>query len=134
MQGMTTGYVRAVLRIEGLAELVLALTLYSKYGMGWKVFLIFFLAPDLAFVGYLAGARAGSIAYNLTHSFTGAVTCLLIAIITASPIIATAGMIWFAHIGFDRALGYGLKYSRGFGFTHLGLVGRARDPQQAMQT
>jgi hypothetical protein len=26
-------------------------------------------------------------------------------------------MIWLAHIGFDRALGYGLKYSSGFGVT-----------------
>ncbi len=34
-------------------------------------------------------------------------------------------MIWMAHIGIDRALGYGLKYSLGFGFTHLGRIGRA---------
>jgi hypothetical protein len=26
-------------------------------------------------------------------------------------------MIWLAHIGFDRALGYGLKYSSGFDVT-----------------
>jgi hypothetical protein len=29
-----------------------------------------------------------------------------------------------AHIGIDRALGYGLKYSTGFGFTHLGRIGK----------
>jgi hypothetical protein len=29
-----------------------------------------------------------------------------------------------AHIGIDRALGYGLKYSAGFGFTHLGRIGK----------
>ena len=33
-------------------------------------------------------------------------------------------MIWLAHIGFDRALGYGLKYATGFGFTHLGRIGK----------
>lgn len=35
-----------------------------------------------------------------------------------------AGIIWTAHIGFDRMMGYGLKYSAGFGFTHLGVIGR----------
>jgi hypothetical protein len=38
----------------------------------------------------------------------------------AAPLVLSIAMIWLAHIGFDRALGYGLKYSAGFGFTHLG--------------
>ena len=37
-------------------------------------------------------------------------------------------MIWLAHIGLDRALGYGLKYSKGFAFTHLGTIGRGAPP------
>ena len=40
------------------------------------------------------------------------------------PIAAAGGLIWTAHIGFDRALGYGLKYPTGFGDTHLGRIGR----------
>jgi hypothetical protein len=32
--------------------------------------------------------------------------------------------IWAAHIGFDRMLGYGLKYSSSFNDTHLGRIGR----------
>ena len=43
----------------------------------------------------------------------------------ASPLTLSIAMIWLAHIGIDRALGYGLKYSAGFGFTHLGRIGRA---------
>ncbi len=35
-------------------------------------------------------------------------------------------LVWLAHIGFDRALGYGLKYAEGFGFTHLGRLGNAQ--------
>ena len=31
------------------------------------------------------------------------------------------GLIWVNHIGVDRLLGYGLKYSNGFGWTHLGI-------------
>jgi hypothetical protein len=29
------------------------------------------------------------------------------------------GLIWFAHIGVVRAIGYGLKYPTGFKDTHL---------------
>jgi hypothetical protein len=32
-------------------------------------------------------------------------------------------LIWLAHIGLDRALGYGLKYGSGFRDTHLGRLG-----------
>ena len=42
----------------------------------------------------------------------------------ASPLTLSIAMIWLAHIGIDRALGYGLKYSAGFGFTHLGRIGK----------
>ena len=51
--------------------------------------------------------------------------CLVAGFIFPLPALACAGIIWGAHVGFDRALGYGLKYSTGFGFTHLGLIGRA---------
>jgi hypothetical protein len=42
-----------------------------------------------------------------------------------SPLVLSIAMIWLAHIGIDRALGYGLKYATGFGFTHLGRIGPA---------
>jgi hypothetical protein len=42
----------------------------------------------------------------------------------SSPLVLSIAMIWLAHIGIDRALGYGLKYSAGFAFTHLGRIGR----------
>jgi hypothetical protein len=45
----------------------------------------------------------------------------------ASPLTLSIALIWLAHIGIDRALGYGLKYSAGFGFTHLGRIGRQKD-------
>lgn len=47
---------------------------------------------------------------------------------SAEPLVLSIAMIWLAHIGIDRALGYGLKYSRGFGFTHLGRIGKAQEP------
>ena len=39
------------------------------------------------------------------------------------------GLIWCAHIGFDRALGYGLKSPEGFRLTHLGKIGRDQPPR-----
>ena len=42
----------------------------------------------------------------------------------SSPLVLSIAMIWLAHIGIDRALGYGLKYGAGFTFTHLGRIGR----------
>jgi len=123
--GTTTGAVRVVLRIEGLVVLVAALIAYSRFGAGWALFAVTFLAPDLSFAGYLGGSRIGAIAYNAAHSYIGAVASLAAAMIFPDVVPLAIGLIWSAHIGFDRALGYGLKYSSGFGVTHLGLIGRA---------
>ena len=124
MSGATTGGVRLVLRLEGLCVLIAASVAYSKFGLGWGTFALFFLTPDLSFLGYLAGPKIGAVSYNVAHSYVGAGTCLVISLVLPVPLLLTAGIIWFAHIGFDRALGYGLKYSAGFGFTHLGRIGR----------
>jgi hypothetical protein len=126
MQGATTGGVKFVLRAEGALVLVAALLAYAQHGLGWAVFAWSFLAPDLAFLGYLAGARIGALFYNLTHSYVGAVAVLAGGVLAGVPALTAAGLIWCAHSGMDRALGYGLKYSAGFGFTHLGLIGRAQ--------
>jgi hypothetical protein len=115
-----------VLRAEGALVLLISLLAYAKFGTGWATFALFFLAPDLSFLGYLAGARIGAIAYNCAHSYLGALAALAIGVSVESAAVVAAGIIWSAHIGFDRMLGYGLKYSAGFGFTHLGLIGRSR--------
>ncbi len=125
MSGATTGTVRIVLRVEGMLVLAAALLAYDRSGASWGTFAWFFLTPDLSFLGYLAGARAGAIAYNMAHSYIGAVACLIASQLFVAPLLLTAGIIWCAHIGFDRMLGYGLKYSTGFGYTHLGRIGRS---------
>ena len=124
MTGRATGAVRWVLRLEGLCILITALLVYSKLGLNWGTFALFFLAPDISFLGYLAGSRVGAFAYNTAHSYIGAIACLGIGFLLNAPLFLSIGIIWCAHIGFDRALGYGLKYPAGFGFTHLGVIGR----------
>ncbi len=118
------GGVRWLLRLAGLAIAAAATIMYDKSGFGWGVFALFFFAPDISFLGYLAGNRFGAIAYDAAHSYLGALACFATGLTLASPALEVAGLIWCAHIGFDRALGFGLKYATGFSFTHLGRIGR----------
>jgi hypothetical protein len=84
------------------------------------MFALFFLVPDLSMLGYLAGRRVGAACYNAGHSYLGpAALCAAGAALNAHGVLLAAS-IWAAHIGFDRMLGYGLKYGTGFGDTHLG--------------
>lgn len=126
ISGEATGVVRWVLRLEGLCVLIAASLFYPKLGFSWGTFALFLLTPDLSFLGYFAGSRVGALSYNAAHTYIGAITCLVAGFFLSVPALSCAGIIWCAHIGFDRALGYGLKYSAGFGFTHLGLIGRPR--------
>ncbi len=129
MASAVSGGVRVLLRIEGLCVLAISLLAYAKFGGGWGAFVLCFFVPDLSLLGYLAGARVGAVLYNCAHSFIGALAILAVGVLMSQPVAITAGIIWLAHIGFDRALGYGLKYSAGFGLTHLGRIGRARTGQ-----
>jgi hypothetical protein len=119
------GAPRALLRLEGLFVFVLSVALYARIGESWWLFAVLFLAPDLSFLGYLAGPRVGAIAYNAVHMTAGPVLLALVGLLAPYQPAVAIGLIWLAHCGIDRALGYGLKYEAGFGFTHLGRIGRA---------
>ncbi len=118
------GGIRWLLRIEGLAILILSIYAYSYLEFSWVSFFVFFLVPDISFIGYLISSKVGAIFYNITHSLIGAALCLGLGVAGEKEIMLIAGVIWFAHIGFDRALGYGLKYNKGFSYTHLGRIGK----------
>jgi hypothetical protein len=122
--GTVTGGVRILLRLEGLTLFAGMVLLYWIWGGSWWVFAILFLAPDLSFIAYLSDARTGAILYNAAHSYMAPVALLTTGFAIGEPLTLSLAMIWLAHIGFDRALGYGLKYQAGFGFTHLGRIGR----------
>ncbi|MDQ0037055.1 hypothetical protein J2W30_004830 [Variovorax boronicumulans] len=121
------GGVRTLLRLEGAFVLAAALAAYTQFGLGWGVFALWLLVPDLSLLGYLAGPRVGAALYNAAHSYVGPVALLVLGVLAAMPWAVAGALIWFTHIGLDRALGYGLKYVSGFGLTHLGRIGRA-DP------
>ena len=56
----------------------------------------------------------------LTHALRRGIWLLGFVLMVFSFLFQAIALIALAHIGFDRALGYGLKYSAGFGATHLG--------------
>ena len=121
--GAVRGGVTWVLRMEGLALLAAAIAAYAQQGFGWGWFALFFLVPDLTFAAYTLGPRWGAAAYNAVHSTVGPLALGGVALMAGSAPLAMAALIGLAHIGFDRMLGYGLKYGTGFGDTHLGRTG-----------
>ncbi|THD43822.1 MAG: DUF4260 family protein [Bradyrhizobium sp.] len=115
-----------LLRAESLAVFAAAVAAYAYLGGSWALFAALLLAPDLAMLFYLAGPRVGAVAYNLVHAYVAPLALAIAGVAFAAPMALSVALIWLAHIGLDRALGYGLKYPSGFADTHLGRIGRAR--------
>ena len=109
----------ALLRVEGVALLVLSVLLYRVNGGGWLMFGVLLLAPDLSMLGYLAGPQVGAAIYNTFHTYAMPAVVGALGVIFASPMAMAVALIWFAHIGMDRTVGYGLKYPSSFKDTHL---------------
>ncbi len=118
------GSVLSLLRLEGLAVAAVTAVLYAKTGVSWGLFASLWLTPDLSMLGYLAGSCWGARCYNAIHSYAVPAALALSALLLNAPALLPFALIWANHIGVDRLLGYGLKYSDGFGFTHLGLLGK----------
>lgn len=129
--GAVTGGIRGVLRAEGAVLFVAPTLSYAMSDAPWQLYALLFFAPDLGFLGYLLGPRVGAIVYNALHSTVAPLLLALGGLVSLEPSFGPIAMIWLAHIGFDRMLGYGLKYARGFGFTHLGRIGTMRAPAAA---
>ena len=115
-----------LLRIEGLAVATVSAVLYARTGASWWLFAALWLAPDLSMLGYLASPCRGARVYNAFHTYTLPVVLGLSGWLLHTRGLAPFALIWVNHIGVDRLLGYGLKYSDGFGWTHLGVKGKGR--------
>lgn len=118
MNGTAIGAPRLILQAEGAMLLGMATLAYSHAGAGWGMFALLFLVPDVAMLGYLRGPRWGAVTYNLGHSTIGPLALCVLGWM-ASPMALALGLIWLAHVGFDRMAGYGLKYGDAFRHTHL---------------
>ena len=110
---------RLLLHLEGAAVLLWSVIFYFNQGGVWWLWLLLLLAPDLSMVGYLAGPRVGSVVYNAAHIYVWPLTLIAVGAFTGSALAMQLALIWSAHIGMDRMLGYGLKYPTEFKDTHL---------------
>ena len=118
--------VRSWLRVEGVAAFIAGLALYGWLGGPWLFAVPLLLLPDVSMVGYLRDPRLGALTYNLVHNWAIGLAVLGLGYLAQSTPLAIAGAILVAHVGMDRALGYGLKLPTSFQETHLGRIGRDR--------
>ncbi len=117
--------VRYLLRIEGLAFAAVSAVLYARTGASWWLFAALWLAPDLSMLGYLLSPCRGARIYNAFHTYTVPIVLGLMSWLFRAEGLLPFALIWINHIGVDRLFGFGLKYSNGFGWSHLGIKGKA---------
>ncbi len=111
-------------RLEGAALLIASTYVYFDSGFSWVYYLLLFFAFDVFIVGYLVNTKIGAASYNFGHSFIAPSFLAVTYLVTDNKLLLASACLWVAHIGFDRALGFGLKFSSGFMHTHLGDIGK----------
>ncbi|MCD0468168.1 DUF4260 domain-containing protein [Flavobacterium sp. JAS] len=115
---------KTILKLEELGLFVLGIYLFSLLNYQWWWFLVLILAPDLSMIGYAFGNKIGAFLYNLVHHKGIAVLLYIIGCYLKIEIVQLIGIILFSHAAMDRIFGYGLKYEKGFKYTHLGEIGK----------
>lgn len=111
-----------LLHIEGLVVLAICIYFYFHLQFSWIVFIVLLLVPDLSALGYLKNVKVGSALYNLFHTYTIPALIMLSSLLIHNNNGLMISLIWIAHIGMDRMIGYGLKYPTKFQDTHLNRV------------
>lgn len=131
-----TGSPLVLLRLEGGVVLVGACLAHAALGGSWATFFALFLVPDLAMIGYLAGPRVGAASYNAAHTYLAPALLAGLGLLLGSTMLLGGACVWAAHVGFDRLLGFGLKYSTAFGDSHLGRrrLGRGNERARSAAT
>ncbi len=128
----TTPGLRRWLRAEGVAAFIGGLAAWLALGAPWWLFVLLILVPDVSMVGYRRGPWIGAIGYNLVHNWATAGAVLGAGLVLDAQGVAfggavvLTGVLLVAHVGIDRAFGYGLKFPTSFQDTHLGRIGRSR--------
>jgi len=111
-----------LLRLEGLVLFVAAIVAYVYLRCNGWLFAALLLVPDVSMLGYLVNVRMGATLYNLVHIYLFPAILLALSLSGGWTLVAWVAIIWFAHIGMDRTVGYGLKYPTTFKDTHFNHV------------
>jgi hypothetical protein len=113
-----------ILKLEEVALMGLGIFMFGLLGYQWWLLPVLILTPDVSMLGYLLGSKIGARCYNIAHHRAVAILLYFVGAYFMLPIVELIGTILFIHIAMDRIFGYGLKYDKGFKFTHLGEIGR----------
>ncbi|MBC6366267.1 DUF4260 domain-containing protein [Algoriphagus sp. AK58] len=113
-----------LLKLEEIGLFILGLVAFHWTGVSWWWFAGLILLPDIGMLGYLVNEKIGARTYNLFHHRAIAIMIFGLGFFLNSHLFEIAGIILFSHIAMDRIFGYGLKYEKGFKFTHLGEIGK----------
>jgi len=113
--------VRRILNGEGAAVLSAVIYIYFfRLDGNWTLFVGLLLAPDIGLIAYASrNNRIGAVLYDAFHTYALSIALLVSGVAASSEVVIQIGLISAAHIGMDRALGYGLKYASGPKPTHL---------------
>ena len=112
-----------VLKLEEVALMGLGIFMFGLLGYQWWWLPVLILTPDVSMLGCLLGSKIGALCYNIVHHRAVAILLYFVGAYFMLPIVELIGTILFIHIAMDRIFGYGLKYDKGFKFTHLGEIG-----------
>lgn len=118
---------KKLLQAEAIVPFLIAILLINRLPVHftWWIWIPIFVAPDLSMLGYLIGNKAGAFAYNLIHHQLVAILVAGIGMLLQSPEIELVGLVLLGHSSLDRVMGYGLKFTSGFKFTHLGNMAKS---------
>ena len=110
---------KKILHLEGLAVFVFSIYLYWINDFSWLLFFLLLFAPDLSIVGYTINNVFGARLYNLFHTYIISLSVIFLGLFLSNATFLAIGIIWMAHIGMDRLVGFGLKYPTHFKDNHL---------------
>lgn len=116
--------VTVLLKAEAAIVTGIGIVAYYHFGFSWWIFAGLILAPDLSAIGYAAGPRVGAWTYDLAHNYTAPSILALVGYLAHEPLLFAFAAIWVTHIGGDRLMGYGLKFSGDPRDTHLSRLSR----------
>lgn len=112
-----------IIKLEEAA--MFGLCLYALYVLQapWWCYVLILFGPDISMFAYVLGSAFGAGMYNMFHHKGFAAFIFVIGMYTDTPLWEITGVILFGHASMDRMFGYGLKFNRGFKYTHLGVIG-----------
>jgi hypothetical protein len=120
---------KTIVRLEELGIFLFSIYLFSTLEYSWWLFPLLLFLPDVSMVGYVGNPKLGAVIYNFFHFRALALFLFVLGIYISLPLLSLIGVILFAHSSIDRAFGYGLKFGDSFSHSHLGKIGKGREPE-----